>query len=114
MVTTKEPSEHAEQVGFLNWFKSRYPGVMIIAIPNGGKRDIRTATKLKAEGVLRGVPDLFIPAFGTWIEMKKPGGKLSPAQKDVIAYLKSIGHTVIIGFGAEDASKQVLKHMLKR
>jgi len=113
-MASKEPSEHAHQVGFIQWFRCKFPGVLILAIPNGGKRNINTAKKLKAEGVTPGIPDLFIPAFGTWIEMKKPGGKLSPAQKDIISYLESIGHTVIVGYGAEDASKKILKYMLKR
>jgi len=73
-----------------------------------------TGKRLKAEGVTPGIPDLQIPALGLWIEMKRPGGKLSPVQKEIIAYLKSIGHTVIVGYGAEDASKKVLEHMLKR
>lgn len=68
-------------------------------IPNGGKRDKRTAANLKAEGVRPGVPDIFLPwpsecaekkpSFlqqgfervefffycGLYIEMKKPSEK---------------------------------------
>jgi len=102
--------EHAHQVGFLNWFKARFPAVLIMAIPNGGKRDIATAKKLKDEGVLPGVPDLFIPSWHLWIEMKKPGGKLSPAQKEIIPRLESAGYMVIVGYGARDASEKVLQH----
>ena len=104
-------SEHAEQAGFLQWFKVKYPGTIIMAIPNGGKRDIVTAKKLQMEGVTPGVPDLFIPAWSLWIEMKKPGGRLSEAQKDMIEYLTRIGHTVIIGYGARDASEKVLEFL---
>jgi len=43
--------------------------------------------------------------------MKKPGGRLSEAQKDMIDYLTRIGHTVIIGFGARDASEKVLEFL---
>ena len=56
-------SEHAEQAGFVTWFRTKYPGTLIFAIPNGGKRDIVTAKKLQMEGVTPGVPDLFIPAW---------------------------------------------------
>ena len=63
---------------------------------------------LKAEGVTAGVPDLFVPAWGLWIEMKKAtGGVVSPAQRDWIAYLEGIGHSVIIGRGFEDAKRQI-------
>lgn len=76
----------------------------IIAIPNGGWRDIRTAARLKAEGVCRGVPDIFIPAWGLWIEMKKQkGGAVSEAQKDWLEYLDEIGYGAVVCRGAEDA-----------
>ena len=104
-------SEHAEQAGFVAWFSQRYPGTLIFAIPNGGKRDIVTAKKLQMEGVVPGVPDLFVPELRLWIEMKKPGGRLSEAQKDMIDYLTRIGHTVIIGYGARDASEKVLEFL---
>jgi hypothetical protein len=35
------------------------------------------------------------------------GGRLSEVQKDWIAYLESIGHTVIIGHGWSDAMTKV-------
>ena len=102
-------SEHAEQSGFVTWFRTKYPGVLIFAIPNGGKRDIVTAKKLQMEGVVPGVPDLFVPELRLWIEMKKPGGRLSEAQKSMIEYLEGIGHTVIVAYGARDASMKVLE-----
>ena len=65
---------------------------------------------LKAEGVTAGVPDLFVPAWLLWIEMKREkGGTVSPAQRDWISYLESIGHQVIVGRGFEDAKEQVMK-----
>ena len=65
---------------------------------------------LKTEGVSPGVPDLFVPEWLLWVEMKKAtGGTVSPAQKDWIAYLEGIGHRVIIGRGFEDAKAQVIK-----
>ena len=103
------PSEHSEQVGFINWFRAKYPDVLIFAIPNGEKRAISVAKRLKAEGVVRGIPDLFVPAWTLWIEMKRvSGGRLSTEQRQMIKYLEGIGHTVIIGKGAGDASKQIL------
>ena len=108
------PSEHSEQVGFVNWFRAKYPHTLIFAIPNGEKRTISVATRLKAEGVTRGIPDLYIPACNLWVEMKRAtGGRLSPDQKKVIEYLRSVGHTVIVGKGAGDASKQVLEFLKK-
>ena len=108
------PSEHSEQVGFINWFRAKYPDVLIFAIPNGEKRAISVAKRLKAEGVVRGVPDLFIPAWNLWIEMKRvSGGRLSTDQKQMISYLENIGHSVIVGKGATDASQHIRKFMEK-
>ena len=104
------PTEHEEQVGLVNWFRDRFPMVLIFAIPNGEKRSISVARRLKAEGVKAGVPDLFVPEWDLWIEMKRrEGGRLSAEQKDVIRYLECIGDTVIVGEGAGDASRQILK-----
>ncbi len=109
------PSEHSEQVGFINWFRAKYPDVLIFAIPNGEKRAISVAKRLKMEGVVRGIPDLFVPAWTLWIEMKRvSGGRLSTEQRQMIKYLEGIGHTVIIGKGAGDASKQILDFLKER
>lgn len=59
----------------------------ILAIPNGGHRDIRVAAKLKAEGVRRGIPDLFLAVasrgyHGLWIELKVGKNRESVEQMD--------------------------------
>ena len=108
----RSPSEHEEQVGLVNWFRERFNGVLIFAIPNGEKRAISVAKRLKAEGVVRGVPDLFIPEWNLWVEMKRvQGGRLSPDQKNMISYLESIGQTVIVGKGARHASELILNYV---
>jgi len=102
------PSEHAEQVTFVAWFRAQYPDVRIFAIPNGGIRHKVTAQQLKAEGVASGVPDLYIPVWHLWIEMKRQkGGRLSPEQKDWKAYLEACGDTVFVCKGWEAAKKAV-------
>ena len=101
-------SEHVEQREFVSWFRKSYKGIRIIAIPNGGQRNIATAARLKAEGVMRGVPDLYVPAWMLWIEMKKiSGGRVSPDQKDWHNYLQSINQNVIITAGFENAKLQI-------
>jgi hypothetical protein len=103
-----EPSEHLEQVRLVVWFRRSYPDVRIFAVPNGGARSGPQGAKLKAEGVSPGVPDLFVPEWSLWVEMKRAkGGTVSPDQRDWIAYLEGIGHRVIIGRGFEDAKGQI-------
>lgn len=115
MTTPKFPSESEEQVGFINWFEAAFPGVLIFHIPNGGHRAMTVAKKLKAEGVKPGVPDLYIPAWKIWIEMKRQkGGKVSDEQMDWYDYLTGIGDTVIIGRGARDASAKLAEILKAR
>ena len=103
-----QPSEHLEQVRLVSWFRRSYPSVRVFAVPNGGGRSMAQGASLKAEGVTPGVPDLFVPAWNLWVEMKREsGGVVSPVQRDWIEYLESIGHRVIIGRGFEDAKRQI-------
>lgn len=106
---TTLPTEHQEQCAFVNWFRAQFRGVRIFAIPNGGKRNVIVATRLRDEGASAGVPDLFCPAWHLWVELKRrKGGRLTKHQEDWIAYLESIGHTVLIGKGATDAREKVV------
>ena len=108
MASDAVPSEHFEQRELVRWFRQTWPGVRIHAIPNGGARSKATAGRLKAEGVASGVPDLFVPAWGLWVEMKRTkGGSLSAEQKDWITYLESVGFCCIVGKGAEAAKGQI-------
>ena len=113
----KVPTEHQEQVLLIQWFRRSYPDVRIFAIPNGESRSKSAGARLKAEGVSAGVPDLFIPAWNTWIEMKRSkGGRVSDKQKDWIAYLESVGHQVFVCAGFDNAKiviEKVYKHTLK-
>jgi hypothetical protein len=103
------PSEHLEQVRLVSWFRRQWPGVRIFAIPNGGGRSASQGASLRAEGVQAGIPDLFVPAWCLWVEMKREtGGVVSPVQRDWIVYLEGIGHRVIVGRGFEDAKRQIL------
>ena len=62
----------------------RADGFLVFAIPNGGRRNIVLATRLKAEGVMAGVPDLFVADYGGFfLEVKTKTGKLSAAQDEM-------------------------------
>ena len=108
-------SEHSHQMAFFAWCQQQsatYPKLKFaFAIPNGGARDKRTASNLKAEGVKKGVPDVFIPitahgCHGLWIEFKRPGtetqseGRLSTEQKEFreFALLENYGHFIAYSY----------------
>jgi hypothetical protein len=113
--TDRLPTEHEEQREFVRWFRQSYVGVRIFAIPNGGARSRATAGRLKVEGVSPGVPDLFIPAWGLWIEMKRTKrGKHETEQKSWAAYLESVGYSVILCKGALAAHDAVIAFDVER
>ena len=84
--------------------------VVYFAIPNGGKRNIVAATKLKKEGVKSGVPDLCIIHEGQafFLEVKRPStlgkgkGRLSVAQKEMIARLEEACAEVKVVYSVAD------------
>lgn len=104
------PTEHEEQREVVKWFRQTYENVRIFAIANGEKRSITVASRLKVEGVSPGVPDLYAPEWKLWIEMKRiKGGSVSAVQKDWHSYLRSIGDTVLVCKGADNAKEQIIK-----
>lgn len=88
------------------------PSLIWFHVPNGEKRDKRTAAKLERMGVLAGVPDIafvFRNGEAAFIEVKRAGGRLSPQQ---IAFLSrcrdnGINHAVV---SSVDEAAEVLWH----
>lgn len=110
--------ESTEQIILVSRIRQFYPDVLLFAIPNGGQRSITEAVRLKAEGVLAGVPDLFIARasgtmHGLFIEMKRAkGGKVSAKQQAVMLTLSQEGYAVMVAHGCDEAwpfVKQYLK-----
>lgn len=108
MIKINCPLETDEQAAFVTLFYRLFPGVRIFAIPNGTRANMRAAIKAKREGVSPGVPDLYIPEWKLWVEMKRQkGSTTSPEQKDWHEYLRQIGDHVIIAKGCADALDQI-------
>ncbi len=68
------------------------PDVLTWHTPNGGHRDSVEAKLLMADGVVSGVPDLFVASprgrfAGLFIELKVKGGAVSPDQARMMDYL---------------------------
>jgi hypothetical protein len=92
------PSEHQIQAAIISWWgyerhKYGLPDFALLAVPNGGARDAITGARLKAEGVRRGIADLFLavptPDFhGCWIELKTEDGVMSEPQKEFAEYVR--------------------------
>lgn len=105
------PTEHEEQVNFVRWFRLQFPRVMIFAVPNGGDRHAAVAAKMRAEGVTPGVPDLFIPDWRLFVEMKRrKGGRVTPEQKRVMEHLEMAGYTCAVARGFDEAMDIAMEH----
>lgn len=114
------PLESLEQTWLFQWVatqESKYPELELLHhIPNGGKRDKRTAEKLKAEGVKAGVPDICLPVArkgynNLYIELKRIGGKASKEQKQWIDKLNKAGNKAVIKEGWIEAAKEIIDYM---
>jgi hypothetical protein len=83
-------------VQFLN-LKAR-PEVVWFHVPNGEQRSIRTAVRLKAMGVRKGVPDLIIithtgPHF---LEVKAPKAYQKPEQREFQHKVEYLGNKYVV------------------
>lgn len=108
------PSEHLEQVTFVQWFERTYPGVLIHAIPNGLHLGHSQRDKAKAEGVRKGPSDLHVPRWHLYIEMKRvKGGAWGAEQKAYKREVEMGGGTYLLCKGWEDAVSQ-LKGFIER
>lgn len=111
-------NEHKEQCLLVEWFQLQYPMYKrhLFSVPNGGFRSKAAAGKLKAEGVMPGVFDLFLMVArpgcpGMWIEMKTKGGRVSDHQKDFKAKAESQGYKAVVCYGFDDAKQAIQEYL---
>ena len=79
-------------------------------------RDPITASKLKAEGLRPGIPDLMLARpvnewAGLFLEMKAGKGRTSDEQDDVIGYLTRAGYKCAVCWTAEEAIEQIQRYL---
>jgi hypothetical protein len=90
--------------------------VVLFAIPNAGKRSMKTGARMKAEGLKAGVPDMCLPVArhgftGLWIEMKQRGNKPTERQTAWAFALRSQGHKVALCYSAEEAINTIREYL---
>lgn len=106
--------EHRIQCTCVKWFRLKYPKLknLLFAVPNGGRRDAVTGARLKDEGATKGVSDLILLKSncfygGLCIEMKKPGGRQSPAQKEWQREVEANGAKYVVCYSLDDFIREV-------
>lgn len=89
------PAETDEQSAFVS--KARRCGFWCHSVPNGGFREVETASKFKREGMSLGAPDLIVWGQGDNIdlpivgmEFKKNNGLLSDFSENQVSWLTFI------------------------
>jgi hypothetical protein len=120
----KGSPEHDEQVKVFEWAEItslKFPALkMLLAIPNGAfyGGHWSVANRMKAEGVKKGVPDIFLPVVrisikpkgisgGLWIEMKAGKNKPSQEQKWWLEQLEKQGYVTRVCYSAEEAIEAI-------
>ena len=89
----------------LKWPKI-YASGALFAVPNQGKRSRATASRMKAEGMVKGVTDLILlwPAngyHGAMLEMKAPGGQVSKEQREWMQARAESGYKAGVEYSLE-------------
>ena len=108
--------EHLEQTKFIQRVRHTRKDILCFAVPNGGYRKRKEAIRLKAEGVLAGVPDIMVAQptedhCGLFLEFKTEKGRASDKQKVVMAKLQKAGYKAIIVRSADEAWEALLKYL---
>jgi hypothetical protein len=109
------PKEDHEQIVAATWLRKN--NIPFYHIPNGGKRHMLEAIKLKRMGVSPGVPDICILKarkgyHGLYIEVKRvEGGTLSDNQKFWRDILLSEGYAWFEAKGGQDVINIVKNYL---
>jgi hypothetical protein len=114
-------------VAWADGHAGRLPALgLLLAIPNGARTSMSVARRLKAEGLRKGCPDLFLaqprpargggPGYaGLWLEMKRTrGGRVAPEQRQWHTALLAAGYDVRVCRGWVEAATAILIYLGER
>ena len=87
----------------------KYPELkLLMAIPNGGKRDAIEGYNLKRQGVLAGASDIHLPVprgryASLWIELKAGNNKPTEQQQSFMDEANQHGNFACVAYGFDEA-----------
>ena len=115
------PTEDQEQMAIFYWAGMAQGAIpelaLLYAIPNGGKRAIATAKRMKATGTKAGIPDICLPVarggyHGLYVELKRVrGGMVSDNQRSWIQALTKQGYKAVVCRGSEEAIRMISEYL---
>lgn len=92
--------ENTIQITIVTWCKQN--NILVYHAMNNAKNAIQGAV-FKKMGVLAGIPDLFIPQFKLYLELKSINGRLSKKQIEIIEKLRLYGYRIETPRSAKEA-----------
>lgn len=130
----RDDEESRNQRELIKWWgvncrKFEVPQILLFSIPNGGGRSGPiVGSILKAEGLRKGAPDLFLAArtydrtpkgtaghtpgaFGLFIEMKTAAGHVAPEQEVFHKLLREHGYQVDVCRSWQEARDVITKYL---
>lgn len=124
-ITPLESHEQEKLFSWINANKKKYPELALAhASLNGVKLSPGSAIKAKKQGMVAGVPDIFLPVMednggllnypyhGLFIELKRiKGYKVSPEQTMFMTALEQQGYKCSICYGADEAIKTIKQYL---
>jgi len=108
--------EAIEQERVIKWARdneNNYPFLWLLhSSLNGVKLSKNQAGRAKTQGMLSGVPDLFLPVpkngyHGLFIEMKSEKGRLSTNQTCFLSKVELLGYKTAVCYSANEAIKTI-------
>ncbi len=119
MLSTTEAQEQICLFQWAQYHEQKFKDLCLLHhVPNGGKRDAKTAASLKRQGVKAGVPDLVLPSphggyCGLYIELKVGNNKPTGKQIEWMELLKDQGYFVTVCYGWRDAADTIENYLMQ-
>lgn len=113
---TAQPAvtEDGEQAAVIEYCELNH--IVVVHIPNEGKRSKAYGARMQRLGMKKGFPDLFFPTpcngyHGLLIEMKRDKkARITAEQKGWLSYLSIQGYRAIACHGANEAIAEIKKY----
>jgi hypothetical protein len=108
-----EAIEQAKVIAWARANENNYPYLwMLHSSLNGVKMTKAQAGRAIAQGMLSGVPDLFLPVpkngyHGLFIEMKYGSNKVTKNQEKFLQNAANVGYAVSVCYSANEAIKRI-------
>lgn len=108
---SRKTTEHDVEKQISAYLKVALPSeVICFHIPNGAKLGAQQLWKMRAAGMVAGIPDRCIlhNSRAYFIEVKRPGGDVSESQRQMFPRIEKAGCSVAICRSAEDVERALV------